>query len=173
MTKAAFAHWESRIAPVFDVARRLLVIADTDGQTAGETQEFLPQDQPVHRALRLAELGVGVLVCGAISRPLQELVQAQGIQVIPFVAGELREVVQAWRDGRLESRQFAMPGCCGRGRWQQRFRGRAGCRATGPTGFCLCPACGRRVPHQRGFPCVERTCPTCGASMVREVNSNV
>jgi len=40
--------------------------------------------------------------------------------VIPFVAGGLREVIQAWRDGKLNGAAFAMPGCCGRRRQRRR-----------------------------------------------------
>jgi hypothetical protein len=41
-------------------------------------------------------------------------VAAYGIRLIPFVAGDLREVIRAWLGGKLECDAFAMPGCCGR-----------------------------------------------------------
>lgn len=47
-------------------------------------------------------------------------------------------------------------------------RGQKGGRGAGPGGFCVCPQCGRREPHERGVPCFERTCPQCGTTMVRE-----
>jgi predicted Fe-Mo cluster-binding NifX family protein len=122
MIKAAFAHWDSRIAPVFDVARQICLVEAESGRIVKQDQEILPDDLPVQKALRLAELGVGALVCGAISRPLHEMVSAYGIQVIPFVAGDLREVIQAWLSGGLDGVAFAMPGCCGRRR--RRSRGR-------------------------------------------------
>jgi len=114
MMKAAFAYWDERIAPVFDTARRIHVVEAEAGQIAGESQEAMQDDVPVQKALRLAELGVGVLVCGAISKPLHELILGHGIQVIPFVAGDLSEVVNAWLSGNLSRDAFAMPGCCGR-----------------------------------------------------------
>lgn len=114
--RTAFAYWDNRIAPVFDTARQIHVVEVQAGQLVSEAQETLSEDMSVQKALRLMELGVGVLVCGAISRPMHELVVAYGIQVIPFVAGELREVIQAWLKGDLGRDTFAMPGCCGRGR---------------------------------------------------------
>lgn len=114
--KAAFAHWDHRIAPVFDIARWIHVAEAESGRIVAETEEVLADDMPVRKALRLAELGVGTLVCGAISRPLQAMVAAYGIRVIPFVAGDLREVIQAWLSGGLKGDDFAMPGCCGRRR---------------------------------------------------------
>ncbi len=38
----------------------------------------------------------------------------------------------------------------------------------GPGGFCVCPSCGHKVPHQAGVPCYQVNCPKCGTRMVRE-----
>jgi len=38
----------------------------------------------------------------------------------------------------------------------------------GPGGFCFCPQCGFKKPHQAGVPCVQERCPHCGSAMVRE-----
>jgi len=116
MMKAAFAHWDNRIAPVLDTARRIHVAEAESGRIVAETDEVLADDMPVQKALRLAELGIGTLVCGAISRPLHAMIAAYGIRVIPFVAGDLSEVIQAWLSGGLEGSDFVMPGCWGRGR---------------------------------------------------------
>ncbi len=215
--KAAFAHWDDRIAPVFDSARQLRMVDVVNGEIISETDERLVAELPVQKALRLAELGVGTLVCGAISRTLYELICAYEIRVLPFVAGELNAVIEAWIRGDLDRDVFTMPGCYGRdpgrfrtgrklgqfakedavmnpggmgrgggggmgrggggmgqggggGRGQGgRGRGRkAGPLAGGPLGYCVCPSCGHRVPHERGVPCMGQKCPNCNAPMVRE-----
>lgn len=114
MTRTAFAHWDNRIAPVFDTARLIRVVESRSGEIVNETDEELSEEAPLARALRLVELGVATLVCGAISRPIHELINMYGIRVVPFVAGELREVIQAWLHDRLFDEVFAMPGCSGR-----------------------------------------------------------
>jgi hypothetical protein len=38
----------------------------------------------------------------------------------------------------------------------------------GPGGFCVCPSCGKKIPHERGVPCFQLKCPDCGTAMVRE-----
>ena len=38
----------------------------------------------------------------------------------------------------------------------------------GPTGNCVCPSCGTKVPHQQGVPCYAAECPKCQSSMTRE-----
>jgi hypothetical protein len=113
--KAAFAYWNGRISPVFDISRQIHVVEVASGRVVGESQEILPGDLPMQKVLRLSALGVDTLVCGAISKPLRELAGAYGIRVISFVAGDLGEIIQAWLGGGLDDDAFAMPGCRGRG----------------------------------------------------------
>lgn len=111
------------MAPVFDTADQILVVESDDGRLVSQSRETLPADDPLGKVARVAELGVETLVCGAVSRELQERLTAGGIRFIPFVAGELQEVVAAWREGRLANLAFSMPGC-GRGRRNRGGRGR-------------------------------------------------
>jgi len=55
----------------------------------------------------------------------------------------------------------------GQGAGQGRGGGRMGGRGLGPGDTCVCPSCGTKVPHKRGVPCYEMTCPKCGAKMTR------
>jgi len=45
-------------------------------------------------------------------------------------------------------------------------RGMSG-RRGGPTGNCVCTACGTTVPHKRSVPCFAMKCPKCGTMMTR------
>jgi uncharacterized paraquat-inducible protein A len=38
----------------------------------------------------------------------------------------------------------------------------------GPHGFCFCPKCGYKKPHEAGIPCREERCPNCGVRLIRE-----
>jgi predicted Fe-Mo cluster-binding NifX family protein len=118
--KAAFAFLDKRIAPVFDTAQQIHVVEVESDRIVSEMQESLALELPMQKTLRLADLGIGMLVCGAISQPLQVMVAAYGIHLIPFVAGDLKEVIQAWFNGNLASSNFAMPGCCQRSRRSKR-----------------------------------------------------
>jgi len=54
------------------------------------------------------------------------------------------------------------------GRGNKGGRGRmGGPNAAGPGGSCICPNCGKIIPHQVGRPCYQVSCPNCGTKMVR------
>ena len=108
--KAAFPYWNGRLAPVFDTARRMLVVSISSAGVM-RTDQPLVEGAPARRAVQLADVGIEVLVCGAISRSLHELIIARGITVQPFLAGDLQEVVACWLAGRLGDEAFVMPGC--------------------------------------------------------------
>lgn len=116
LMKAAFTVWNNRIAPVFDVARQIRIVEAERGRVIREDEVVLKEVAAAGKAGELSGLGVNALVCGAISRTLANLVAARGIQVIPFVAGDLREVIDAWIRGGITDGLFAMPGCRGRRR---------------------------------------------------------
>ncbi|MBN1917691.1 MAG: NifB/NifX family molybdenum-iron cluster-binding protein [Verrucomicrobia bacterium] len=134
--RIAVPTWQGRVSPVFDTAQRLLVVKTQNGSETERTEEDLGSLPLPRRASRLRELGVDVLICGAISRPLAGLIAASGTTLIPFVSGECEEVLSAYLGGRLPSPHFLMPGCCGRGPgWRGGFgrgRGRRRGQEQGP-----------------------------------------
>jgi len=131
--KTAFSVWEHRIAPVFDTARQIHLVESDGAQISAENTHPVSRNDFEQKIVWLTEHGVQTLVCGAVSRPLQELLASAGIKVIPFVAGDLRQVIQASFDGSLNSAEFKMPGCCG-GRSMRRRKGRGG-RCAGQRDF--------------------------------------
>lgn len=42
-----------------------------------------------------------------------------------------------------------------------------GSAAGGSGGFCECPKCGTKVPHQVAQPCNTMKCPQCSSNMIR------
>lgn len=109
--RAVFTIWNDRIAPVFDVAGQALVIVSENGTHLTEENLVLPTGSVITKVAALAEARANVLICGAISQPAHFAANAYGIEVYPFIAGTVREVIQAWLEGRLGDNAFAMPGC--------------------------------------------------------------
>ena len=55
--------------------------------------------------------------------------------------------------------------------WQRkgRLRGEVEtAKGGGPGGYCACPKCGYKIPHERGVPCSTLECPKCKINLVRE-----
>ncbi|HSO62114.1 MAG TPA: hypothetical protein VLR50_13870, partial [Desulfobacterales bacterium] len=74
--KIAIAHWQNRISPVFDVADRLILIDVEDGREVHRESLHLVGRDPFGRARELSDLGVDVLLCGAVSRGLEKALVA-------------------------------------------------------------------------------------------------
>ena len=112
--KIALTVWNGRIAPVFDVAGRLLIV--DDGQDLKDGMECVMAETEClpARITRLKRLGADILVCGAISRPARMLAENQGIRIHGFISGDLEDVFEAWRNNKLDHESFAMPGCARR-----------------------------------------------------------
>ncbi len=118
--RIALSTADHRISPVFDVAARLLVV-DIDGDREIQRTEVLLEDGALSaRARQVADLCVQVLICGAISRPLERMLSSAGVQVLPHTCGDVEEVLHAFATGQLNEEAYVMPGCCGR---RRRFRG--------------------------------------------------
>ncbi len=114
--KVAIPEWQGRISPVFDVAAHLL-LADVTGGRVGERHTASLSAAAIHaRARQVADLGVQVLICGAISWPLELALSGAGVEVIPQTCGEVEQILEAFVAGQLGRNAFLMPGCCGRRR---------------------------------------------------------
>jgi len=123
MMKLAIPTWEGKISPVFDVARHLLVVNIKSSVEVARQIEAIPEMEIALRARRIAGLGVDVLICGAISWPLERMLVSEGMQVIPQTCGPVEDVLLAFLSGQLTGQAFLMPGCCGRHR-KRRGQGR-------------------------------------------------
>jgi len=118
--KIAVPEWQGRISPVLDVASKIVLVEIEDHRELQRQEDSSIPTNPWARAEALQQRGVEVLICGAVSWPLESALQSAHIQVVSNICGPIDAVLAAFRDGRLHETTFAMPGCCGR---RRRFRG--------------------------------------------------
>ena len=121
--RVAIPTWSGTISPVFDIARHLLVVDVESGGEVRRSEEPLSEVHIAARAMHVARLGVDVLICEAISRPLEMMLAASGIEIVPHACGPVEEVLRAYLTGRLTDQAYLMPGCRGR---RRRTRARGG-----------------------------------------------
>lgn len=124
--KIALSIWKDCISTVFDTADQLWIF-EPDG-TGGykKTPIKLNSADVKGRANEMKEQQIDVLICGAISRPLENMLITLGITVYSFVRGPVEEIIAAYQSGKLNHAVFALPGCCRRLRLQGRSRHRNG-----------------------------------------------
>jgi len=125
--KVAIPAWAGRVSTVFDFARHLLVLELHHGKETSRMEILLDENSPILRAGTLSSLDVEVLICGAISNALADLVTRSGIEIIPFVTGKIDDVLDAFLTAQLADARLLLPGCPNgdtepRERWR-RFRG--------------------------------------------------
>jgi predicted Fe-Mo cluster-binding NifX family protein len=127
--KVAVPIWNDRVSPVFDTSKRLLVVEFVGGEEIGREEYALADLFPPLRVRRLKDIGVELLICGAVSNPVALLIDAAGIELVPWVSGSVSEVIDAFNREKLTDSRYRMPGCRGRGRgfrWGMRCAGARG-----------------------------------------------
>jgi predicted Fe-Mo cluster-binding NifX family protein len=102
--------WEGRISPVFDVARHLLLVEVEDGLESSREERTVSDPTPYRWGPMLAEMGVDSLICGAISDEVSCALARHGVQIIPWIRGEVDDVTSAFLSGELRHPRFMMPG---------------------------------------------------------------
>ncbi|MBN1473686.1 MAG: NifB/NifX family molybdenum-iron cluster-binding protein [Syntrophaceae bacterium] len=122
--KVALSVFKDSISTVFDVSQQLLVLEINGAGEQKRTMVKLETIDPIRRASQLSEEGINVLICGAISMPMQASVSARNILVYPFVRGKVEDVISAYRYGKLGQAVYALPGCRRRGYGGSRGRNR-------------------------------------------------
>jgi predicted Fe-Mo cluster-binding NifX family protein len=108
--RIAITVWENRISPVFDVATRILLAEIQNGRVFN--RQFIPFDPGFSWRLAemLKEMGVSILICGAISKVPANIISAGGIKLMPFISGETEQILDAYAKGNPIFPAFSMPG---------------------------------------------------------------
>jgi len=125
--KVGISVWEDRISPVLDGSEQLLVLDIEDGKEIGRDEVELLETYLPFRARKIAGLGLDVLICGAVSRPLAAMLTNSGISLVGWANGNIDDVLEAFLNGELETSDFAALPAVRGGRGARRFRhGRCG-----------------------------------------------
>jgi predicted Fe-Mo cluster-binding NifX family protein len=111
--RIAIPVWQGRVSPVFDVAKTIRVTdIDTNGGEPSESE--MHTINSAHPGTTLTDLEVDLLVCSAISAPLEAILWVSGIEVISDICGSPDEIIRAIAAGDNELGRFRSPGSRGR-----------------------------------------------------------
>jgi predicted Fe-Mo cluster-binding NifX family protein len=113
-TVIAIPNCQGRVSPVLDVAARFTVVRLEGGTEVGREEVVLFENEPKEVVRTFSSRAIDLLICGALSRELYKMLQQAHVRLIPQICGELDAVLQAFRDGKLGSAQFHLPGTSSR-----------------------------------------------------------
>ena len=122
--KIAIPTWNGRVSPVFDTASRLVVVEIGEEREIARFETDISEYFLPSKSMRLTGLEIDTLICGAVSRPLSYMITTSGIKLIPWIAGQVDEVLQAFLNNTLFDPRFIMPGCASQ--WDKGSGGRHG-----------------------------------------------
>lgn len=129
--KIGITVWQDRISPVLDTAQSLLIV-DMADRTEVSRQVFGIPDLPLaQKAQFIDNIGLRLLICGAVSRYLEHRLLCQGIELLPWIRGPVEGVLAAYCNNQLENNMFQLPGCLGGRRRRRRTGSNAGCSGRG------------------------------------------
>ncbi len=144
--RTALTVWNGRISPVFESAGRIIAVSSKNGREVSRSEHDLPAVAALSHGMgvcpkpdlysfggggtfrrldKLRELGIEVLVCGAISARSARILDSGGISVVGWISGDVEDVISALIENRIYDSSFMMPGC-GRNRRIRRGQGRGG-----------------------------------------------
>ncbi len=102
--------FRNRVSPVLDACTRMVLVGPNEGEGTVTRAVSIGGCSLFDRAGELKRLGVGTVICGAVSEAFSRLIEAEGIELISGVSGEVGEVLAAYRNGTLNQERFRMPG---------------------------------------------------------------
>jgi predicted Fe-Mo cluster-binding NifX family protein len=110
MNRIAIPVFKSRVSPVFDSCARLLLVDLDRNQEVARTEILFEGLSEIDRLKILKRSGVGTVICGAISDGFYKMIFNAEISLIIGIAGEVNQVITAYRCNRLGEPCFFMPG---------------------------------------------------------------
>ena len=102
--------WNKRVSNVFDFANMLMLLEVDNGVESRRLNVSLENQSLRQRVRKLKSFETDILICGAISRELADMVTSSGIQLLPYVTGYVDDVLQAYLTGQLAQPRFIMAG---------------------------------------------------------------
>ena len=109
--KVAISIWNNRVSPVMDTANQLMVVDYEDKRELKRSVLDIPNLNVVHKADFFKVQGVNLLICGAISMQMFQILAASHIEVLPFIRGSIQEILTAYNNGDLQNGDYFLPGC--------------------------------------------------------------
>jgi predicted Fe-Mo cluster-binding NifX family protein len=108
--RAAVPVFMGRVSPVLDTCTQLFML-ESDGKKKTARKTIPMKGSSIfERTGEIQKLGIGAIICGAVSDSFYNLLRDADIDLVCGITGDIDDVIDAYRNGTLEQPRFRMPG---------------------------------------------------------------
>jgi predicted Fe-Mo cluster-binding NifX family protein len=99
-----------RVSPVLDACTQLILLEPDGKQETARRKIRMTGASIFERVSQIHEIGIGVIICGTVSDTFYYLLRQAGIDLVCRIAGDIDDVIDAYRSGSLDTPRFRMAG---------------------------------------------------------------
>lgn len=108
--RAAIPVFMGRVSPVLDSCTQLGLLESSRNQETACRTISMKSSSIFERADEIKRLGIGVIICGAVSDAFFNLLKEGDVRLVCGITGDIEDVIDAYRNGTLTQARFRMPG---------------------------------------------------------------
>jgi len=110
MVRVAIPKFKSRVSPVLDACKRVLLVDIDQQREIARREIYLDEFSLTERVNILHKSQVTNIICAGISEVLKNMLENLRIDLITGIAGEVEEVMDAYITEQLDDPKFNLPG---------------------------------------------------------------
>lgn len=110
MLRVAIPTFQSRVSPVIDSCTHMLIVDINQSAEVKRENVYLGDMSLAERCRIFKEMDVGTVICGGISATFAQMLTGCEIELVNGIAGDIDEVLAAFKKRRLNDPAFYMPG---------------------------------------------------------------
>ncbi|HOK02008.1 MAG: hypothetical protein BWY23_00291 [Spirochaetes bacterium ADurb.Bin218] len=103
--------FQDRISPLLDEAKRFIIFEISENSITQSITINLDLESCSLRIARLKEMGVTVLISGAVSRFISEMIIDSGIKHYPWNSGAIEEIIDLYIKNKLHPCRASINKC--------------------------------------------------------------
>jgi len=108
--KLAMPVWENNLSTVLDFSENLLIVEIEGEEIKGRSCVNWSLCNDAMKLSLMKEEGVSILLCGAVSKAMQIMLESSGIDLISCLRGRTEVILKAYLDGNLYDESLRLPG---------------------------------------------------------------
>jgi predicted Fe-Mo cluster-binding NifX family protein len=105
--------YQERISPLLDVAKKFAVFEIEKGEVKQKITLDIHTDDEPQRFEKLKEMGVSVIIGGAVSCFVSEIIREKGIKLLSWITGPVDTTIELYIKDAIKPFRGEMPGTTG------------------------------------------------------------